>query len=168
MSWCPHPTGWTTFFSFRAILRKERCYSCPQSSFPFLLFSGESMSFPSPPSCESCELLLPDLSGASICRKILMALGSAFRTVSPLPTQSRSDSPSSCVFVVNTCSHLLSRLPTGLQSPAPEFIVDVESMDIFPVGWCEANSYPLTTPHKTACEYCPTRSLAGHLWDLGE
>ncbi|XP_077614662.1 scm-like with four MBT domains protein 2 [Crocuta crocuta] len=37
----------------------------------------------------------------------------------------------------------------GLQTPAPEFIVDVESMDIFPVGWCEANSYPLTTPHKT-------------------
>ncbi|XP_066135473.1 scm-like with four MBT domains protein 2 isoform X3 [Saccopteryx bilineata] len=37
----------------------------------------------------------------------------------------------------------------GLQAPAPEFIVDVESMDIFPVGWCEANSYPLTTPHKT-------------------
>ncbi|XP_014955022.2 scm-like with four MBT domains protein 2 isoform X1 [Ovis aries] len=40
----------------------------------------------------------------------------------------------------------------GLQSPAPEFIVDVESMDIFPVGWCEANSYPLTTPHKTASQ----------------
>ncbi|XP_066241005.1 scm-like with four MBT domains protein 2 isoform X1 [Saccopteryx leptura] len=37
----------------------------------------------------------------------------------------------------------------GLQAPAPEFIVDVESMDVFPVGWCEANSYPLTTPHKT-------------------
>ncbi|XP_059039745.1 scm-like with four MBT domains protein 2 isoform X1 [Mustela lutreola] len=37
----------------------------------------------------------------------------------------------------------------GLQTPSPEFIVDVESMDIFPVGWCEANSYPLTTPHKT-------------------
>lgn len=43
----------------------------------------------------------------------------------------------------------------GLQTPAPEFIVDVESMDIFPVGWCEANSYPLTTPHKTACKYRP-------------
>ncbi|XP_069403286.1 scm-like with four MBT domains protein 2 isoform X2 [Ovis canadensis] len=40
----------------------------------------------------------------------------------------------------------------GLQSPAPEFIVDVESMDIFPVGWCEANSYPLTTPHNTASQ----------------
>lgn len=40
----------------------------------------------------------------------------------------------------------------GLQSPAPEFIVDVESMDIFPVGWCEANSYPLTTPHKTVSQ----------------
>ncbi|XP_026929172.2 scm-like with four MBT domains protein 2 isoform X2 [Acinonyx jubatus] len=40
----------------------------------------------------------------------------------------------------------------GLQTPAPEFIVDVESMDIFPVGWCEANSYPLTTPHKTVSQ----------------
>uniref|UniRef100_A0A8C8Z500 Scm like with four mbt domains 2 n=1 Tax=Prolemur simus TaxID=1328070 RepID=A0A8C8Z500_PROSS len=40
----------------------------------------------------------------------------------------------------------------GLQTPGPEVIVDVESMDIFPVGWCEANSYPLTTPHKTASQ----------------
>ncbi|XP_044247989.1 scm-like with four MBT domains protein 2 isoform X3 [Ursus arctos] len=40
----------------------------------------------------------------------------------------------------------------GLPTPAPEFIVDVESMDIFPVGWCEANSYPLTTPHKTVSQ----------------
>ncbi|KAI5760372.1 SFMBT2 [Gulo gulo luscus] len=40
----------------------------------------------------------------------------------------------------------------GLQTPSPEFIVDVESMDIFPVGWCEANSYPLTTPHKTVSQ----------------
>ncbi|XP_050792781.1 scm-like with four MBT domains protein 2 isoform X1 [Gopherus flavomarginatus] len=36
----------------------------------------------------------------------------------------------------------------GLQMPAPEYIVDVESMDIFPVGWCEANAYDLTPPHK--------------------
>ncbi|XP_044847387.1 scm-like with four MBT domains protein 2 isoform X2 [Mauremys mutica] len=36
----------------------------------------------------------------------------------------------------------------GLQMPAPEYIVDVESMDIFPVGWCEANAYNLTPPHK--------------------
>ncbi|XP_018108237.1 scm-like with four MBT domains protein 2 isoform X1 [Xenopus laevis] len=34
----------------------------------------------------------------------------------------------------------------GLQKPVPEYIVDVESMDIFPVGWCEANCYPLSTP----------------------
>ncbi|XP_023575554.1 scm-like with four MBT domains protein 2 isoform X2 [Octodon degus] len=40
----------------------------------------------------------------------------------------------------------------GLQTPVPEVIVDVESMDIFPVGWCEANSYPLTTPHKTVSQ----------------
>ncbi|MEE6481646.1 hypothetical protein FKM82_012926 [Ascaphus truei] len=36
----------------------------------------------------------------------------------------------------------------GLQKPVPEYNVDVESMDIFPVGWCEANSYPLKTPLK--------------------
>ncbi|XP_010000834.1 PREDICTED: scm-like with four MBT domains protein 2, partial [Chaetura pelagica] len=35
-----------------------------------------------------------------------------------------------------------------LQMPSPEYIVDVESMDIFPVGWCEANAYNLTPPHK--------------------
>ncbi|XP_024860744.1 scm-like with four MBT domains protein 2 isoform X2 [Kryptolebias marmoratus] len=33
-----------------------------------------------------------------------------------------------------------------------ECIVDVESMDIFPVGWCEANAYPLTTPLKPVCQ----------------
>ncbi|KAJ7329278.1 hypothetical protein JRQ81_015452, partial [Phrynocephalus forsythii] len=36
-----------------------------------------------------------------------------------------------------------------LPAPALEFIVDVESMDIFPVGWCEANAYKLLAPHKT-------------------
>ncbi|NWW08182.1 SMBT2 protein, partial [Oreocharis arfaki] len=35
----------------------------------------------------------------------------------------------------------------GSQMPSPEYIVDVESMDIFPVGWCEANAYNLTPPH---------------------
>ncbi|KAG8576881.1 hypothetical protein GDO81_010005 [Engystomops pustulosus] len=36
----------------------------------------------------------------------------------------------------------------GLLNPIPEYIVDVESMNIFPVGWCEANSYPLSTPQR--------------------
>ncbi|XP_019753141.1 scm-like with four MBT domains protein 2 isoform X2 [Hippocampus comes] len=31
-----------------------------------------------------------------------------------------------------------------------EIIADVESMDIFPVGWCEANAYPLNLPFKPA------------------
>ena len=53
------------------------------------------------------------------------------------------------------CTCCLDLSNAGLQTPAPEFIVDVESMDIFPVGWCEANSYPLTTPHKTVCKYRP-------------
>uniref|UniRef100_H2MQY3 Scm like with four mbt domains 2 n=1 Tax=Oryzias latipes TaxID=8090 RepID=H2MQY3_ORYLA len=36
--------------------------------------------------------------------------------------------------------------------PLSECIVDVDSMDIFPVGWCEANSYPLTSPLKPVCQ----------------
>lgn len=36
----------------------------------------------------------------------------------------------------------------GVPKPLSECIVDVESMDIFPVGWCEANAYPLTAPAK--------------------
>lgn len=46
----------------------------------------------------------------------------------------------------------------GLQMPSPEYIVDVESMDIFPVGWCEANAYNLTPPHKAVCKYIETLS----------
>ncbi|XP_062339049.1 scm-like with four MBT domains protein 2 isoform X1 [Osmerus eperlanus] len=40
----------------------------------------------------------------------------------------------------------------GLQQPLEERLVDVESMDIFPVGWCEANGYPLTSPLKPVCQ----------------
>ncbi|KAM6436227.1 scm-like with four MBT domains protein 2 isoform 2-T2 [Liasis olivaceus] len=40
-------------------------------------------------------------------------------------------------------------LPHG---PTSEYIVDVESMDIFPVGWCEANGYKLLAPHKTTVQ----------------
>uniref|UniRef100_A0A4W5KXW6 Scm like with four mbt domains 2 n=1 Tax=Hucho hucho TaxID=62062 RepID=A0A4W5KXW6_9TELE len=36
----------------------------------------------------------------------------------------------------------------GLPRSVPECIVDVESMDIFPVGWCETNAYLLTPPLK--------------------
>ncbi|XP_076578574.1 scm-like with four MBT domains protein 2 isoform X1 [Chaetodon auriga] len=40
----------------------------------------------------------------------------------------------------------------GVPKPLSECIVDVESMDIFPVGWCEANAYPLTPPLKPVCQ----------------
>uniref|UniRef100_A0A8C4UQ06 Scm like with four mbt domains 2 n=1 Tax=Falco tinnunculus TaxID=100819 RepID=A0A8C4UQ06_FALTI len=50
----------------------------------------------------------------------------------------------------------------GLQMPSPEYIVDVESMDIFPVGWCEANAYNLTPPHKAVC-YLPQCLLRKYL-----
>uniref|UniRef100_A0A4W3INL4 Scm like with four mbt domains 2 n=1 Tax=Callorhinchus milii TaxID=7868 RepID=A0A4W3INL4_CALMI len=41
------------------------------------------------------------------------------------------------------------------KNPVPEYIVDVDSMDIFPVGWCEANGYPLTPPYRAVCKYLP-------------
>lgn len=37
---------------------------------------------------------------------------------------------------------------TGSKKPIPEFIVSVESMDIFPLGWCETNGHPLSTPRR--------------------
>ncbi|XP_028289220.1 scm-like with four MBT domains protein 2 isoform X2 [Parambassis ranga] len=40
----------------------------------------------------------------------------------------------------------------GVPKPLSECIVDVESMDIFPVGWCEANAYPLTPLLKPVCQ----------------
>lgn len=43
------------------------------------------------------------------------------------------------------------RLEGVAKSPS-ECIVDVESMDVFPVGWCEANAYPLTPPLKPVCQ----------------
>ncbi|XP_004712682.1 scm-like with four MBT domains protein 2 [Echinops telfairi] len=54
--------------------------------------------------------------------------------------------------VVNVKGRLMWLHLEGLQTPVPEFIVDVESMDVFPVGWCEANGYPLTTPQKTVSQ----------------
>ncbi|NXT44324.1 SMBT1 protein, partial [Pelecanoides urinatrix] len=36
----------------------------------------------------------------------------------------------------------------GSKKPVPDCIVSVESMNIFPVGWCETNGYQLRPPHK--------------------
>uniref|UniRef100_A0A3B4GBI4 Scm like with four mbt domains 1 n=1 Tax=Pundamilia nyererei TaxID=303518 RepID=A0A3B4GBI4_9CICH len=36
----------------------------------------------------------------------------------------------------------------GLKQPMPELIVHVDSLDIFPVSWCETNGYPLVYPIK--------------------
>ncbi|NXM12223.1 SMBT1 protein, partial [Ploceus nigricollis] len=36
----------------------------------------------------------------------------------------------------------------GSKQPVPECIVSVESMNIFPVGWCETNGYQLRPPRK--------------------
>lgn len=180
MSWCPHPKGWTIFFSFKAILRKEGCLSfsgdedavVPNYPSSSSRFQGKVSLFQVPLLVNPVNFCYcTSLAFVSVVKYhwLWVQLQNSVSPPPPPPAQSCSDFPSFFrVFVVNTCFHLLSRLPAGLQSPAPEFIVDVESMDIFPVGWCEANSYPLTTPHKTACEYRPTLSLAGHIWDLGE
>lgn len=47
-------------------------------------------------------------------------------------------------------------LSPGVPKQLSECIVDVESMDIFPVGWCEANAYPLAPPIKAVCTYTHT------------
>ncbi|XP_075403632.1 scm-like with four MBT domains protein 1 isoform X2 [Tenrec ecaudatus] len=36
----------------------------------------------------------------------------------------------------------------GSKKPIPECIVSVESMDIFPLGWCETNGHPLSAPRR--------------------
>ncbi|KAK1790581.1 hypothetical protein P4O66_014454 [Electrophorus voltai] len=46
----------------------------------------------------------------------------------------------------------------GLSKPLTECILDAESMDIFPVGWCEANGYPLTPLRKAVCQ--PQKKIA--------
>ena len=45
-----------------------------------------------------------------------------------------------CLITVCVC--------TGLKQPMPELIVHVDSMDLFPVSWCETNGYPLVFPIK--------------------
>ncbi|MGH0139492.1 UNVERIFIED_CONTAM: hypothetical protein FKN15_035769 [Acipenser sinensis] len=49
----------------------------------------------------------------------------------------------------------------GLKKPFPEYIVDVESMDIFPVGWCEANGYHLTPPNRVIYACCNKKKQTG-------
>uniref|UniRef100_A0AAV2M984 SLED domain-containing protein n=1 Tax=Knipowitschia caucasica TaxID=637954 RepID=A0AAV2M984_KNICA len=40
----------------------------------------------------------------------------------------------------------------GLKTPMPELIVHVDSLDIFPVSWCETNGYPLVHAIKPPVE----------------
>ncbi|KAM6980735.1 scm-like with four MBT domains protein 1 [Aplochiton taeniatus] len=43
--------------------------------------------------------------------------------------------------------HIWLRLE-GLKQPLPDVVSHVDSMDIFPVGWCESNGHPLQYPSK--------------------
>ncbi|XP_035376423.1 scm-like with four MBT domains protein 1 isoform X1 [Electrophorus electricus] len=47
--------------------------------------------------------------------------------------------------------HIWIRLE-GVNLPVPDIIVHVDSMDIFPVSWCETNGYPLQYPCKPKVE----------------
>ncbi|XP_072522308.1 scm-like with four MBT domains protein 1 isoform X2 [Salminus brasiliensis] len=47
--------------------------------------------------------------------------------------------------------HVWIRLE-GVKQPVPEIIVHMDSMDIFPVSWCETNGYPLQYPYKPKVE----------------
>ncbi|XP_012696666.1 scm-like with four MBT domains protein 1 [Clupea harengus] len=47
--------------------------------------------------------------------------------------------------------HIWIRLE-GLKQPVPEVIAHVDSMDLFPVSWCETNGYPLQFPRKPRVE----------------
>uniref|UniRef100_A0A8C5DW61 SAM domain-containing protein n=1 Tax=Gouania willdenowi TaxID=441366 RepID=A0A8C5DW61_GOUWI len=40
----------------------------------------------------------------------------------------------------------------GLKQPMPELIVHVDSLDVFPISWCETNGYPLVYPIKPSVE----------------
>ncbi|KAL7843619.1 hypothetical protein AOLI_G00251310 [Acnodon oligacanthus] len=47
--------------------------------------------------------------------------------------------------------HIWIRLE-GLKQPVPEIIGHMDSMDVFPVSWCETNGYPLQYPCKPKVE----------------
>lgn len=44
--------------------------------------------------------------------------------------------------------NLLFCLCSGSKKPIPEIIVHTDSMNVFPVSWCETNGYPLQYPSK--------------------
>uniref|UniRef100_A0A667YYV1 Scm like with four mbt domains 1 n=1 Tax=Myripristis murdjan TaxID=586833 RepID=A0A667YYV1_9TELE len=50
----------------------------------------------------------------------------------------------------------------GLKQPMPELIVHVDSLDIFPVSWCETNGYPLVYPIKSSSNRIP-KNIFSHL-----
>lgn len=48
----------------------------------------------------------------------------------------------------------------GMKTPVPEFIVHLESTDVFPMGWCETNGHPLCIPPPTSSK--PRKKTASH------
>ncbi|XP_046999669.1 scm-like with four MBT domains protein 1 [Schistocerca americana] len=49
--------------------------------------------------------------------------------------------------IANITQHLLwIRLESEPRERSRQYVVNIDSLDIFPVGWCESNSYPLKPP----------------------
>lgn len=80
-----------------------------------------------------------------------------------------------CVICASACVYLF--VGPGLKQPIPEVITHVDSMDLFPVSWCETNGYPLQFPckprgqcrkHTSTCSHNDTHSprwfLNGRVW----
>lgn len=57
---------------------------------------------------------------------------------------------------------------TGSKKPIPDCIVSVESMNIFPVGWCETNGYQLRPPCKAIGISCVPFAVASWFNKDGE
>lgn len=50
-------------------------------------------------------------------------------------------------------------------SSASEYIVPVDTYDVFPIGWCESNNYPLKTPKIASNKRVPNVQSERHLED---
>uniref|UniRef100_A0A8C6V345 Scm like with four mbt domains 1 n=1 Tax=Neogobius melanostomus TaxID=47308 RepID=A0A8C6V345_9GOBI len=60
--------------------------------------------------------------------------------------------PQQCLFLTLVKGQYIWLSLEGLKTPMPELIVHADSLDIFPVSWCETNGYPLVHPIKPPAE----------------
>ncbi|XP_063242684.1 scm-like with four MBT domains protein 1 isoform X2 [Bacillus rossius redtenbacheri] len=111
-----HPCGWTT--------DKE------EFDWPEYLVATDSQ--PAPDSC-------------FLARESTEELG--FRPAMKLEAVSPEDENQLCAAsVVKTVNHLMWIHLECNDGCHPDHVVSGDSLDVFPVGWCESNSYPLKPP----------------------